>query len=1218
MTAHRPTRLLAALAVAATPFAQAAKTDIADEPLITQAEFKPKPNLLVVLDDSGSMRNAHMPDELESGSWWVPRYNWLGFYASQCNGVAYDPNYTYTPPLKADGTSYPAARFDAAYPDGFIPGDWHGGDVTNKTINLAEKSWLKKSDSQWEIYLRDAQPTIPIAVKLPAQGQNATSFSISSNSTSGVLVGVNSFPPNTKVVLEAKYDHKVGSTTYENKTLAITGTVDTWVYAAATKEGTLHLKDITSKSDNGNGTGIINGTVTKIDWTIKPTGQHYYTYAGKQPRLTWKYESDGKLIKNDFSNECKIDITKREWSGNAVFELHLITDKSSAAAKQNYANWASYYRTRQLLMRTALGNAFDPLDANYRVGLMTLNRQGPSGATDHIIYEPVKDFDSTQKIAFYRALHTAGLPGGTPLRRALSDAGKYYARRFTDTAKNQKNDPMQYACQRNFALLTTDGYWNGASGKSLENADIAELASVADHYYQSDLRTDDPNTCTSWDTGKDVCTNILSPVGKDDAKHQHLTTFSIGMGVSGSVPLTNDEEVIKNIAWPTPEADKPTAVDDLWHAAIKGRGQYYSAQNAEQLTTAIQSIVTAIQDVTGAGSATATSTLDLVQGDGNIAFEASYTTGAWYGDLLARELDSRTAEVKPGDPQWSARERLDAKSAASRKIYFKNGSALGEFTWGNLPSALQAHFKDLCASPAKLTQCATLSTTHQTTVNGGAELVSYLRGDRTKEAKSTNTTAPLFRERKSVLGDIINSKPIHVGKPPFDYADTGYATFKTSNLTRKKMVYVGANDGMLHALDAATGEELWAYVPTAVMPNLYKLADVKYGSNTSQPHTYFVDGKTVQGDVKIGGVWKTILVGGLNKGGRAYYALDITDPENPQALWEFAHDDSTVHNNLGLTYSDPVISKLNDGTWTVAFGSGYNNVSPGDGKGRLFVVNAATGAILRNIATTAGGTTTPSGLSKINVWVKALNDNTAQRFYAGDLLGNVWRFDVDDKVLPHKAAMQLAQLQDASGTPQPITTEPKLREYDKQPVIVVATGRYLGRDDIDDTQVQSVAAIRDPLTATGWGAVRTNTAKFKKVTITKSGTTASGAAVTVDWATDGGWWADFPTSGERVAMPMEWDGARLLAATTLPSGDQCKSGGASWLYSFGLAGGKTDAEQFSEDTLIVGFSVVTNDEGQPKILVRTSGNETQVKDGTGLGGGTTIKRARRVSWRELP
>ena len=136
--------------------------------------------------------------------------------------------------------------------------------------------------------------------------------------------------------------------------------------------------------------------------------------------------------------------------------------------------------------------------------------------------------------------------------------------------------------------------------------------------------------------------------------------------------------------------------------------------------------------------------------------------------------------------------------------------------------------------------------------------------------------------------------------------------------------------------------------------------------------------------------------------------------------------------------------------------------------------------------------------------------------------------------------------------------------------------------------------------------------------ITKSGTTASGAAVTVDWATDGGWWADFPTSGERVAMPMEWDGARLLAATTLPSGDQCKSGGASWLYSFGLAGGKTDAEQFSEDTLIVGFSVVTNDEGQPKILVRTSGNETQVKDGTGLGGGTTIKRARRVSWRELP
>lgn len=287
-------------------------------------------------------------------------------------------------------------------------------------------------------------------------------------------------------------------------------------------------------------------------------------------------------------------------------------------------------------------------------------------------------------------------------------------------------------------------------------------------------------------------------------------------------------------------------------------------------------------------------------------------------------------------------------------------------------------------------------------------------------------------------------------------------------------------------------------------------------------------------------------------------------------------------------------------------------------KGRLFVVNAATGAMdtTRSIATTAGNTTTPAGLAKINVWVKALNDNTAQRFYAGDLLGNVWRFDVDDKVLPHKSALLLAQMQDAKGKAQPITTEPKLREYDKQPIVVVATGQYLDRTDIDNTDTQSIAAIRDPLTDAKWDVVR-NATKFKKVTVSKSGKTASGAAVTMEWATDGGWWADFPTGGERVSMPMEWDGARLLAATTIPDGDQCKSGGASWLYAFGLANGTTNGKEFDPDALIVGFSVVRNDKGDPKIIVRTSDNKTKVEDGSGLGGGTTIKRARRVSWREL-
>ena len=173
-------------------------------------------------------------------------------------------------------------------------------------------------------------------------------------------------------------------------------------------------------------------------------------------------------------------------------------------------------------------------------------------------------------------------------------------------------------------------------------------------------------------------------------------------------------------------------------------------------------------------------------------------------------------------------------------------------------------------------------------------------------------------------------------------------------------------------------------------------------------------------DIKVGTVWKTILVGGLNKGGKAYYALDITNPNTPKLLWEFTHA------NLGYSYGNPVITKNAAGTWIVAFSSGYNNET-GDGKGRLFIVNANTGEeiVSGGIPTSAGSTTTPSGLAKINAWVEDATNNTATRFYGGDLLGNIWRFDYDGLVEPTNSALKLG-VAEVSSTPQPITTKPML------------------------------------------------------------------------------------------------------------------------------------------------------------------------------------------------
>ena len=239
-----------------------------------------------------------------------------------------------------------------------------------------------------------------------------------------------------------------------------------------------------------------------------------------------------------------------------------------------------------------------------------------------------------------------------------------------------------------------------------------------------------------------------------------------------------------------------------------------------------------------------------------------------------------------------------------------------------------------------------------------------------------------------MLGDIINSEATYVKQPQLHLTDAGYADFSASEAisTRKGMVYVGANDGMLHAFFGETGEEAWAYVPTHVLPKLYKLADKGYAND----HEYFVDGSPVIEDVYIGGQWRTLLVAGLGAGGRAYYAIDVTDPGNPKPLWEF------TNNNLGYTIGKAEIAKLADGTWVVIVPSGYNNVSPGDGNGRLFVLDAATGmqvaAIPNGIETKVanlpvGSTTTPSGLGFIRAWADNSDlNNLALRVYGGDNL----------------------------------------------------------------------------------------------------------------------------------------------------------------------------------------------------------------------------------------
>jgi type IV pilus assembly protein PilY1 len=606
-------------------------------------------------------------------------------------------------------------------------------------------------------------------------------------------------------------------------------------------------------------------------------------------------------------------------------------------------------------------------------------------------------------------------------------------------------------------------------------------------------------------------------------------------------------------------------------------------------------------------------------------------------------------------------------AAGTRKIWTKNDTTntLNNFNSSN--TDLTPYFTG--TKLANLSQWSSLSsgTTSQQT-DAVTNIVNYLRGDKTYEGI-------LFRERAATFGDAVESQPAFIGKSTFNYVDAGYGTFKSDNATRIGMVYIGANDGMMHAFyakDEVTpptgtkcvvgggtycgGEEAWAYVPSMVIPNMFELADTDYANE----HMYYANGSPVISDVydPVGAKWRTILVAGLNAGGRGYYALDITKPKEPILLWEFtpANDD-----DLGFTYGKPVITKKSNGDWVVLVTSGYNNVpdvSPrvkypqytthGDGVGYLYVLDAVKGptATFGKISTGEGTTSIPSGLAQINAWAEeAEKNNTTTYIYGGDLLGNVWRFDINDG--SSGSMMKFAKLLDnttPTKTGQPITTRPELGKVltsdgKTHRVVFIGTGKYLEGDDLADKQLQTLYAIKDDnntLTPDPFLDPRTQTTLMVKQTMVNDSANASRSIPTpanpaADFINGRGWFIDFtdPTGGERQNVASQLVLGTLLVPTTVPSNTACAPGGTSWLnffdYRTGAAVIGSNGKQVSTkfDAPIVGINVIyipdpTTGKPIPKVSVVTADNPTpQIVSNAPFSASGSGFQKKRVIWREL-
>lgn len=948
----------------------------------------------------------------------------------------------------------------------------------------------------------------------------------------------------------------------------------------------------------------------------------------------------------------------------------------------NFANWWTYYHSRMQSMKSSAALAFGAVGNNRRVGYMSINN---NTGTDFLNLDTFENRTSpayNQKTNWFNKL-TAAIPNNsTPLRSALSKAGKLYAGKYNPinsqgTSLNGVTtvDPVQYSCQRNFTILSTDGFWNETTTPTkLDGTEIGDqdgnllkekldgnatpntLADVAAYYFKTDLRTGTTgaNECKSYSgTNADVCGNSTNLALKPD-EEQIMKTFTLGLGASGYMQFSpnyltetsGDFYAVKEAVtpsggvcswqtsgsckWPIPVSNTLTTIDDLWHAAVNGGGTYFSASNPTSLYTGLASAINSLAGQVGAAAAATTSNPNVSAGD-NQVFISNFTSSAWSGELRSQRLNIDTGEVNAGAADWSASELLDAK--ASRNIYMFSSSGadkLKAFSWGSLTASEQAYFSlaHVTTAGRALSQFCTfgpycVSAADQSTASG-QPLVDFLRGDRTHEGDVTVATK-YFRQRTHRLGDIVNSEAVYVSSSLVNYNDADYDAFKSTVATRQGVVYVGANDGMLHAFRADTGDELWAYVPTEVLPNFYRLADKQYAVQ----HQYSADGTPVVQDVYINGAWRSMLVAGMGAGGRSYYALDVTDPAAPKALWEF------TDTNLGLTVGKAEIGKLEDGTWVVIFASGYNNVSPGDGVGRLYIVNAATGALIRSISTGVGSTGTPSGLAHIRGWVENSDlDNTMVRVYAGDNLGNLWRFDINNNVgAAGYDAQRIATLKSSTGVAQPVTSRPELGQVGTYPMVFVGTGRYLGQTDLTDSSAQTIYGIKDNMNATDIGDPRLTANNFVQQTLTAGSCPAgsnacSGGVVRlvtapnpVNLATNGGWFVELPQSRERVNTdPQLALGTLVVTSNVIESGNVCKVGGSSWAnfldYRTGAAvdSAKGVASVSLGDAIATRPALIKLPNNKVVSLFRLS-NDSTVSAPTPTP--STSNATRRLSWRDL-
>jgi len=885
--------------------------------------------------------------------------------------------------------------------------------------------------------------------------------------------------------------------------------------------------------------------------------------------------------------------------------------------------------TRMEVAQQVAKDVIDEIDG-IRFGMFNLNRNNQggsisSGEENSATYYAECGALSKEKLKLIVDSFIAG--GNTPVSETLYEITRYYRGLSPYFGKNtgslgqngKYKSPIQYRCQKNYTVVISDG---------LPTSDDS-------------VPSNDPNgNPKTW----------ASPAGNTKYYLDDVAMFA------NDIDFMSGGTDSKGGSWDDPDFTQQNmqtytigfALDDnlMGQTAALGGGMSWTTDNADELKDALTSALSDIAARSLSSSSPAASS-GLVE-TANI-FYPSYNSSDWSGELT--KVDENGNEV------WRASSRIPAHS--SRNILFNNNGDAKDFLWKNIRNG---DFENIF---------------NNATVVGsdGSTVLNYIRGDRQYESPTQ------YRRRNSLLGDIVNSSPVFVGEPNFRYRydleNTPYSEFRENMKNREEMVYVGANDGMLHGFNS-NGIETFAFIPMEVMHRLPEL------SNRNYTHRYYVDGTptVVDAYIKANGngrkEWRTVLVSGLNAGGQSVFAIDVTNPNTLNAksfLWEFTDPD------LGYSFSRPAIVRLADGRWAAVFGNGYNSTQKSHsedneisttGNAVLFVVNLETGDLIEKIDTGVGyeddpveNMNRPNGLGTVAP-VDHNQDSIVDYIYAGDLFGNMWKFDLTPKNEnnPSNLKMEIAfkgnplftaSYSDGNETYyQPILVAP-----DARPTVVshprggfmvfFGTGKYIETSDRSPEGAgrQSFYAIWDKNSDSNTTPVSGRGDLLEQIIIFEGTQIFEGMTGEVrvtsnnvpGWSSNLGWFMDFDQSSpnyERIVTTATIRNGKVIFPTTIPllKDDPCDSDSDSWVMELdALTGGRLGyspfdmnndgvfdkKDQYSSNNSSLPLSGIKFNEALPKPVI-SDDNENEVKTftqtirfienkGVGFDG--------RQSWREI-